>query len=526
MVKIFFTLLILISVQMKLKSQVTQEWVSRYSPSIGIYNVAGPEIDNSGNVFVAGSVNVATLTDYVTIKYNSAGAEQWSRIFTGPIEDRVIDMKLDHSGNVCVTGLSENTTGTYDIITIKYSTDGDSLWVRRFNGATAFTMDQPVAIETDVNDNVYVLGYSFGTSPMTLVTIKYNSQGDSLWVARYLTGGTDLPRDIFVDDTGNVYVYARGLRIIKYNSNGIELWNRTYPYDAAESDKVLTGDAAGNIYFAAEKNTSTFDDFAVVKLNSSGDIIWSDVRNGFGGLTSTHDYARAICIDGNNNVFITGEIYDLGVINFSTLKYNSSGIFQWEKNFSDPQNGEGGNDIVCDAGGNVYVTGGSNDYATIKYNTNGDSQWVMRYNGPSNMNDLSSSAAIDNSGNVYITGRSRFNQNPSYYEIATIKYSQTINIISSEAIANKDFKLYQNFPNPFNPKTIINYHISTLNLVSLKVYDIRGNEVVVLVNERQNAGNYSVTFDGSDLASGIYFYKLEIGSEESYTGTKKMILMK
>ena len=158
--------------QSVLFSQVNQDWVKTFgSNSNGITNVSGISVDNSGNVFVSASESGFTLTDYLTLKYNSAGVLVWSRIYTGLIEDRAVDMLLDNSGNVIVTGLSENTTGTYDIITIKYNTDGDSLWVRRYNGLTAFTMDQPVAIAIDKNNNIYVCGYSFGSTPMNYITI-------------------------------------------------------------------------------------------------------------------------------------------------------------------------------------------------------------------------------------------------------------------------------------------------------------------------------------------------------------------
>ena len=85
------------------------------------------------------------------------------------------------------------------------------------------------------------------------------------------------------------------------------------------------------------------------------------------------------------------------------------------------------------------------------------------------------------------------------------------------------FELSQNYPNPFNPSTKIKYQIATSNPVSLKVYDVLGNEVTTLVNEIQSAGNYEVTFDASSLSSGTYFYKLQTGS---FVETKKMILMK
>ncbi|MDR3668355.1 MAG: YCF48-related protein [Ignavibacteriaceae bacterium] len=85
------------------------------------------------------------------------------------------------------------------------------------------------------------------------------------------------------------------------------------------------------------------------------------------------------------------------------------------------------------------------------------------------------------------------------------------------------YELSQNYPNPFNPSTLIKYAIPNDGMVTLKVYDISGKEVAVLVNEDQKAGNYSVDFDAHHLSSGIYFYKIESGN---YNSTKKLVLIK
>lgn len=93
------------------------------------------------------------------------------------------------------------------------------------------------------------------------------------------------------------------------------------------------------------------------------------------------------------------------------------------------------------------------------------------------------------------------------------------------------FSLFQNYPNPFNPKTMIRYSVPQTSQVQIMVFDVLGNEIATLVNEHKSAGRYEVEFDGSRLASGIYFYQLKVGntsagSGQSFLQTRKMILLK
>ncbi len=83
--------------------------------------------------------------------------------------------------------------------------------------------------------------------------------------------------------------------------------------------------------------------------------------------------------------------------------------------------------------------------------------------------------------------------------------------------------LYQNYPNPFNPSTTINFTIREKEYVTLKVYDIMGNEVALLLSEEMEAGSHSIKYDASGLASGIYLYKLKAGNKIE---TRKMLLLK
>lgn len=103
----------------------------------------------------------------------------------------------------------------------------------------------------------------------------------------------------------------------------------------------------------------------------------------------------------------------------------------------------------------------------------------------------------------------------------TFKYTNQIEIEVDMRPTN--YALYQNYPNPFNPATTIKYTIPKEELVSIKIYDVIGNELKELVNSRQTAGQYEVSFDASSLSSGVYMYKIQAGD---YVQTKKMLLLK
>jgi hypothetical protein len=102
----------------------------------------------------------------------------------------------------------------------------------------------------------------------------------------------------------------------------------------------------------------------------------------------------------------------------------------------------------------------------------------------------------------------------------TYKYSKTVVASSSKPV---EFSLSQNYPNPFNPTTTISYSIPTDNFVSLKVYNVLGNEVATLVNGQITSGAHNINFNASNLASGVYYYTIKTGN---FTSTKKLMLLK
>ena len=119
------------------------------------------------------------------------------------------------------------------------------------------------------------------------------------------------------------------------------------------------------------------------------------------------------------------------------------------------------------------------------------------------------------------------NNDISYYDVSAWTYTwigdkTTVDVKNENQLVN-EYSLSQNYPNPFNPSTQIRYTLLKSSLVSLKVYDLLGREVATLVHQMQNSGSYEISFNASNLATGVYFYKLEAGD---YTSIKKMLLVK
>jgi hypothetical protein len=353
-------------------------------------------IDSSGNVYVAGaSGNFSTdAVDYVTIKYNSAGQQLWvARAGSLNNYDSPAAIAVDTSGNVYVTGVSGNlNTLALDYVTIKYNSAGQQLWVARYNGPGNFD-DWATGIAVDSWGNVYVTGQSTGANACQCydyATIKYNSAGQRQWVARYDGPAhfSDSARAIAIDDSGNVYV---------------------------------TGESAGS------GPGGTVDDYATIKYNSAGQQQWVARYNGPG--SPAEDLPTAIAVSGSGNVYVTGRSNGSSTrYDYATIKYNSAGQRQWVARYNGPGNFDDyAYALVVDNSDNVYVTGFSfglnatnTDYATVKYNSAGQQQWVFRYNGPGNDEDDGNAIAVDKGGNVYVTGRSV--GLGTDFDYATIKY--------------------------------------------------------------------------------------------------------
>jgi len=165
----------------KYNSMGQEQWVARYNGPGNDWDLAEHiAVDSSGNVYVTGNSVGTTYPDYdyATIKYNSAGQMQWVARYNGPSngEDDISGLAIDHSGNIYVTGSSDGANTLPDYATIKYNSAGIEQWVARYDGP-ASSYDIPRAIAVDGSGNVYVTGNSFGLgSDYDYATIKYISR--------------------------------------------------------------------------------------------------------------------------------------------------------------------------------------------------------------------------------------------------------------------------------------------------------------------------------------------------------------
>ncbi len=445
MAKKLLILVILLFVSVSAFAQsVDTAWVRRYNgPGNDNDEANAIAVDCSGNIFVAGwSYATGASYDYATIKYYPNGDTAWVRRYDGQGKggDQAFAIVVDGSGNVYVTGRSYVTGASYDYTTIKYYPNGDTAWMRGYNGP-GNEYDGAWAIALDGFGNVYVTGSSDSTgTDIDYATIKYDSSGNELWVKRYNGPGdsTDWGRDITVDDSGNVYVSGVSIGIgtaedyatIKYCPNGDTAWVRRYngPGNDRDCACAVALDDSGNIYVTGYSyGSGTRYDYATIKYYPNGDTAWVRRYNGPGDST---EVANAMAVDGSGNVYVAGRSYrnETG-LDYATIKYYTNGDTAWVRIYSGLGNYfDEALAIAVDDSGNVYVTGLSwgsgtdHDYATVKYYAKGDSGWVRRYNGPGNYDDYAYAIAVDSSGNVYVTGQS--NGSGTERDYATIKYVQ------------------------------------------------------------------------------------------------------
>jgi hypothetical protein len=397
-------------------AQIQQAWAVHYNNGItlGTNQAVKMALDPSGNIYVTGfSQNANSNLGYVTIKYAPNGNQLWAARYdsTNYPTATPAAFALDSSNNVLVTGSA---------LTIKYDSNGNQLWTSPYGGTT-------LAVDNDGNSYVGGFSQNFGT-------VKLSPQGSNIWLTTYIESyGPTISQSVLVDGGNNVYVsgldsyysfYNNGmlygpyveLTTIKYDSHGTQIWKASQAPLPQLSGVQLGGaalDASYNLYLVSDwlLPGGILIAYETYKYTSDGSLDWiSSANNGSG-------QANGLALDSSANLLLVGQdqyaFNTYGGYNYDcgTFKLNSAGTQIWADYYPQPQYGSSAaTSVAVDPFGNTYITGcssgtnSSNDIVTIKYDPNGNQIWLQRYSGPGNGNDVGNAIAVDNNGNVYVTG--------------------------------------------------------------------------------------------------------------------------
>ena len=394
--------------------------------------------DAANNIYVTGySFMFGQGADIVTIKYNTSGTQIWKKRYNGPAgpgTDIPYSMKVTSSGTLYIAGQSDSVSFNSDYVVLKYDSSGVQQWVGRHNGS-GNQNDYASAVAVDLSGNVYITGYVTGLgSSYDLLTVRYSSSGAKQWVQSYNGSNNyhDLGRSIVCDISGNIYVagytnvtggYYDAV-VIKYNSSGVQKGFRTYNGTGNRDDYFMNIaiDTLGNIIATGSSNNTIRNLMLTKKFPQSefgNTLKLTAILEGFHYSSSTpfmrsdtvRVYLRTSSAPYNivdsskqilNNVGI-GEFFftnvSQGVNYFLTVKHRNS-IETWSAN---------GNWIVFNSDTTSYnfTTSASKAFGSNIRQINISPLRFAFYGGDTNQDgtvDASDLSEIDNDAIYFITG--------------------------------------------------------------------------------------------------------------------------
>lgn len=349
-------------------------------------NYASPisiTVDSSGNIYTLIDDMYSTTFGIILIKYDGSGTIQWQKNLTngrqlnGQDKGGVI---TDSSGNVYITTVQRGADGFDYMVTAKYDSSGNLQWQRQLFNIIG------MGIVVDSSGNVYAVGFGSGVTSgqgNNGQIVKYDSSGTLQWQKMLSLSGnySEYPNNVAVDGSNNVYVSMYGNTtgndvsyIVKLDSSGSILWQRQVSKTSISvyvNNMAVT--SAGDIYLAGryQQVVSGQQMMLVVKYNTSGTIQWqNDLKQN--GVNTRAMYATACAVDSSGYLYITGSISldSDGTGNSLICQYNSSGTLIWQRRLYKTNNSTyvTGSRIQVDNNGYIYVinsTGAVTNTATL-----------------------------------------------------------------------------------------------------------------------------------------------------------------
>lgn len=482
--------------------------VIHWTQSTGGVSIA---IDNSDNVFtVAYDYNPAgdiylTKRDLNGIllwvaKYDQTDNSKW---------EKATWVETDNNGNAIVTGTLmsgySNPVNAASIV-MKFSPQGTLLWRNVYENSFDGSYTKQCLV--DASNNIYVLGIGFNGTGQSAKVKKFAPDGSVEWTY-FNFDGIGVPLYFKFTRDNAIVISGRGITgsingFAKLDLAGNNKWS------IAGVNSITTGDAAGdsdgNSYIISGLYGSSTQS-TLKKVNSTGSTIW---ENNF-------LIAGTRIEIGSDNMPVIAGFPNINSFGSSFIKVNQNGTLLWANPDADSSfNLLAHAYLKLDQFNNAYLAASIMTHmAVCKVNSNGSSGWTVTIPyGYAKALDFGS----DNS--VYVVGGSTSGAGDG----GTGKILQPLTNVSGNGnLIPLNNWLGNNYPNPFNPETIIKFGISDEGKYSITVYDLTGKEISVLTDGYKKPGEYSVKFMSNGLPSGIYFYKLE---SRNFSETKRMILIK
>jgi hypothetical protein len=289
----------------------------------------------------------------------------------------------DDAGFIYITGQTGNNYIGYttypDFLLIKYDLEGDTVWTRTYN-VDDYNVAEDIAV--DRSGFIYITGHSGiqeipdhgepQAGPFDIVTVKYDSEGNFVWKKPYDSNEDDQSFGIAVDGEGCVYVAGATDRgsagydylTFKYDPDGAVVWKRYYSTDDDDWAYGVAVSADGCVYVTGKSGPYGGPyDYLTVKYDSEGNELWSEVFDNGGD-----DVAQDIAVDADGFIYLTGWSHNGSHYTWRTIKYDPDGNIRWEKVW-DSGSPEVANGIAVDKDGFIYVTGHGEEwfFRTIKY---------------------------------------------------------------------------------------------------------------------------------------------------------------